>query len=92
MRFTIAREKLQDGLLAVAASVPAKTTLPVLANILVETTDRGIRLSATDLDMAVSTELDRRRGCAGCDHHPGEEVERDRARIASRPGEVLDDR
>jgi DNA polymerase III subunit beta len=57
MRFTIAREKLQDGLTAVTASVPAKTTLPVLANILVETTDRGIRLSGTDLDMAVSTEL-----------------------------------
>jgi DNA polymerase III subunit beta len=37
--------------------VPAKTTLPVLANLLVETTDRGIRLSGTDLDMAVSTEL-----------------------------------
>ena len=57
MRFTIAREKLQEGLTAVAASVPAKTTLPVLANLLVETTDRGIRLSGTDLDMAVSTEL-----------------------------------
>src|SRR6476661_10841305 len=57
MRFTIAREKLQEGLGAVAASVPAKTTLPVLANLLVETTDRGIRLSGTDLDMAVSTEL-----------------------------------
>lgn len=57
MRFTIAREKLQEGLGAVAASVPAKTTLPVLANLLVETTDRGIRISGTDLDMAVSTEL-----------------------------------
>ena len=57
MRFTIAREKLQDGLTAVTATVPAKTTLPVLANILVETTDRGIRLSGTDLDMAVSTDL-----------------------------------
>lgn len=57
MRFTISREKLQEGLGAVAASVPAKTTLPVLANLLVETTDRGIRLSGTDLDMAVSTEL-----------------------------------
>jgi DNA polymerase-3 subunit beta len=57
MRFTIAREKLQEGLTAVTATVPAKTTLPVLANILVETSDRGIRLSGTDLDMAVSTEL-----------------------------------
>ena len=57
MRFMIAREKLQEGLNAVAASVPAKTTLPVLANLLIETTDRGIRISGTDLDMAVSTEL-----------------------------------
>jgi DNA polymerase-3 subunit beta len=57
MRFTITREKLQEGLAAVAPSIPAKTTLPVLANILVETTDRGIRLSGTDLDIAVSTEV-----------------------------------
>ena len=57
MRFTISREKLQDGLTAVAASVPAKTTLPVLANILLETTEKGIRLSGTDLDIAVSTEV-----------------------------------
>jgi DNA polymerase III subunit beta len=57
MRFTISREKLQEGLAAVTASIPAKTTLPVLANILVEATDRGIRLSGTDLDIAVSTEV-----------------------------------
>lgn len=57
MRFTISREKLQEGLGAVAASIPSKTTLPVLANILIETTDRGIRLSGTDLDIAVSTEV-----------------------------------
>ena len=57
MRFTISREKLQEGLNSVAASIPAKTTLPVLANILVETTERGIRLSGTDLDIAVSTEV-----------------------------------
>ena len=57
MRFTISREKLQEGLDAVSASIPDKTTLPVLANILVETTERGIRLSGTDLDIAVSTEV-----------------------------------
>src|SRR5512141_608560 len=57
MRLTITREKLQEGLSAVTASIPAKTTLPVLANILVETTDRGIKLSGTDLDIAVSTEV-----------------------------------
>jgi DNA polymerase-3 subunit beta len=52
MRFTISREKLQEGLSAVSASIPAKTTLPVLANILVETTDRGI---ASTLDPRPST-------------------------------------
>ncbi len=55
MKFTITREQLQEGLVAVAASVPAKTTLPVLSNILLEATKDGIRLSGTDLDIAVST-------------------------------------
>jgi DNA polymerase-3 subunit beta len=55
MKFTITREQLQEGLLAVAASVPSKTTLPVLSNILVEATRDGLRLSGTDLDIAVST-------------------------------------
>ncbi len=57
MRFTISREKLQEGLAAVSSAVPSKTTLPVLANLLVQTTDKGIRLSGTDLDIAVSTEV-----------------------------------
>jgi DNA polymerase-3 subunit beta len=55
MKFTITREKLQEGLIAVAASVPTKTTLPVLSNILVEASKDGIRLSGTDLDIAVTT-------------------------------------
>ena len=55
MKFTITRERLQEGLVAVAAAVPAKTTLPVLSNVLVEATKQGIRLSGTDLDIAVST-------------------------------------
>ena len=55
MKFTITREQLQEGLVAVAASVPTKTTLPVLSNILLEATGNGLRLSGTDLDIAVST-------------------------------------
>lgn len=55
MKFTITRERLQEGLLAVANAVPSKTTLPVLSNILVEAIEGGIRLSGTDLDIAVST-------------------------------------
>lgn len=55
MKFTITRDQLQEGLVAVAAAVPTKTTLPVLSNILVEATANGLRLSGTDLDIAVST-------------------------------------
>jgi DNA polymerase-3 subunit beta len=57
MKFTITREHLQEGLAAVAASIPAKTTLPVLSNILVEAHADGLRLSGTDLDIAVSTTI-----------------------------------
>src|SRR5256885_11397822 len=57
MKFTVTRKQRQDGLTAVAAAIPAKTTLPVLANVLVEATKQGLRLSGTDLDIAVSTTL-----------------------------------
>src|SRR5256885_1976042 len=57
MKFTITREQLQEGLTAVAAAIPAKTTQPVLANVLVEATKQGLRLSGTDLDIAVSTRV-----------------------------------
>ncbi len=55
MKFTITREQLAEGVSAVSAAVPSKTTLPVLANILLEATKDGLRLSGTDLDIAVST-------------------------------------
>jgi DNA polymerase-3 subunit beta len=55
MKFTITREQLHEGLTAVAAAVPTKTTLPVLSNVLLEATKQGLRLSATDLDVAVGT-------------------------------------
>jgi DNA polymerase III subunit beta len=55
MKLTITRDQLQEGLLAVASSIPARTTLPVLSNILVEAGPDGVRLAGTDLDIAVST-------------------------------------
>ncbi len=57
MKFTITREQLQEGLTAVAAAVPTKTTLPVLSNVLLEATKQGLRLSGTDLDIAVGTSV-----------------------------------
>lgn len=57
MRFTITREKLQEGLVAVAGSIPTRTTLPVLSNLLIETDGDGVRFSGTDLDTAVSVRV-----------------------------------
>jgi DNA polymerase III subunit beta len=54
MKLTITRENLQQGLAAVGASVPTRTTLPVLSNILIEAGPEGVQLSGTDLDIAVS--------------------------------------
>ncbi len=42
MKLTITRQNLHEGLAAVSASIPTKTTLPVLSNILIETTEDGI--------------------------------------------------
>ncbi|HEX5725874.1 MAG TPA: DNA polymerase III subunit beta [Longimicrobiaceae bacterium] len=57
MRFTITRENLQQGLGAVAGSIPTRTTLPVLSNILLEAEDGFVRLSGTDLDTAVTVRI-----------------------------------
>jgi len=53
MNFTITRQNLHQGLAAVSASIPTKTTLPVLSNILLEARDDGVWMSGTDLDVAV---------------------------------------
>ncbi len=54
MKFTITRDNLQQGLAAVGASIPTRTTLPVLSNILIEAADGGVQMSGTDLDIAVT--------------------------------------
>jgi DNA polymerase-3 subunit beta len=57
MRLTITRENLQRGLGAVAGSIPTRTTLPVLSNLLIEAVDGAMRLSGTDLDTAVTVQV-----------------------------------
>ena len=53
MKFTITRQNLHQALSSVSASIPSKTTLPVLSNILFEAREEGIRISGTDLDVGV---------------------------------------
>ncbi|KPJ91058.1 MAG: hypothetical protein AMS18_09405 [Gemmatimonas sp. SG8_17] len=56
MKVKITRENFQKGLSAVAATIPTRTTLPVLSNILVETVPDGLRVRGTDLDISVSVQ------------------------------------
>ena len=53
MRLTITRQNLQRGLAAVSASIPAKTTLPVLSNVLLEPQEDSLWISGTDLDVSI---------------------------------------
>lgn len=57
MNFTITRQNLHSGLAAVSASIPSKTTLPVLSNILFEAEEDGVWMSGTDLDVAVRVKV-----------------------------------
>ena len=57
MRFTITRQNLHNGLVAVSAAVPSKTTLPVLSNILFDAGEDGVWMSGTDLDVAVRVKV-----------------------------------
>src|SRR5690606_8564403 len=57
MKLRITRDNLQQGLAAVGASIPTRTTLPVLSNILIDVGPDSIAMSGTDLDIAVSVNV-----------------------------------
>lgn len=58
MKFSVTRDSLHRGLGAVSATIPTKTTLPVLSNILLEAADGRLSLSGTDLDISVRVSID----------------------------------
>ncbi len=54
MKVTVSREALAHGLSVVARAVATRSTLPVLANVLLATDEGRLRLSATNLELAVT--------------------------------------
>jgi len=58
MKLSVTRDSLHTGLGAVSATIPTKTTLPVLSNILLEAADGRVSLSGTDLDISVRVSID----------------------------------
>jgi len=55
LKFTIQQADLQKALSIVANVVPGKTTMPILTCVLFETEDGKLIVSATNLDMSVTT-------------------------------------
>ena len=57
MKFSVSQAELSKALTRVISVVPAKTTLPVLGNIMFRTQDGFLTLTATDLDVSITTKI-----------------------------------
>lgn len=58
MKFSLPKSRLTRYLQSVLSVVPAKSTLPILSNILIETLENKLKISATDLDVTIAATLD----------------------------------
>ena len=57
MKIICNKEDLLSGIQVVYGTTTLKSTLPILSNILVETTKEGVRLTATDLDIGIINDV-----------------------------------
>ncbi|MDX1951763.1 MAG: DNA polymerase III subunit beta [Verrucomicrobiota bacterium] len=57
MKLTISRDQLMNGLQAVQNVVSTRTTLPILSNVLLRAEGERLALTATDLDITVSSSV-----------------------------------
>ncbi len=55
MKFSCLQENLSKGLQTIMHAVPAKSSLPILSNVLIELEKGRLKLSATNLETAVTT-------------------------------------
>jgi len=58
MKVTVSPGSLSTCLNLVSRAVSPRSTLPVLGNVLLETTDRGMRVTATNLDLAITATVE----------------------------------
>jgi len=57
MDFTLQKETLVDGIQTVQNAVTQKSSLPILANVLLETAGNELKLTATDLDIGICSNI-----------------------------------
>ncbi|TAM79413.1 MAG: DNA polymerase III subunit beta, partial [Chloroflexota bacterium] len=54
MKLSLIQENLARGLGVVTRAVSSRSTLPVLANVLLRTEDAGLKLTATNLEIGIT--------------------------------------
>lgn len=88
MQFTVTRQNLHQGLAAVSASIPTKTTLPVLSNILVEADGEGVWMSGTDLDVSIRVRIPAEVKSPGSLTAPGKKLQEITRELPDHPVEI----
>ena len=58
MKFSVSKEKLNEGLQAVQNVVSTRTTLPILSNVLIQANESGLTLTTTDLDVGIRVNVE----------------------------------
>ncbi len=58
MRFRVSQDQILEALARVAPTVPTKSTLPILSNVLLQLEGNTLRIVATDLEVSVVTEME----------------------------------
>ena len=58
MKIICSKAELLQGVNTVLKAVPAKTTMPILECILIDTTDGQIKLTANDMELGIETVVD----------------------------------
>ena len=57
MKIKASKQDLSKGIQTVQNVISTRTTLPILSNILIETQKDSLKLTATDLDTAISCQI-----------------------------------
>ena len=58
MKFTVSREKLQKGLQKVISTIATRSPFPILGNVMIEAENGILRLTTTDMEIRITTEIE----------------------------------
>ena len=84
MKLSVMQENLARGLGVVSRAVSSRSTLPVLSNVLLRTEDAGLKLTATNLEIGITSWVAGKIDTRGHPDRPGAAVQRPRRRTAGR--------